>query len=151
MSNEVGRVPTAQEQFEANIQDRLRSDIGELLPDDVLSGLVSKAINDLFFKDVVVNSGSYSTRTEPSWFRKEVEYQMRTRIKDALDKYFETNEDKINEIIQSRMQEHAGTLFALFLSGKAHQAGMTFESQIMELKNDLHGDFQKLGLTGIRS
>src|SRR5580698_1104647 len=99
MSNENQLTP--QQQFENSIKDRLRKDIGDLLPNEVLAELVKKAIEDMFFvKRTTRDSYGYTT-TSVSWFEEEVAKQMKTQIAETIKAHFIENGRIIAKAIET--------------------------------------------------
>lgn len=85
----------AMTQFQEKISQKLRDDIGELLPNDALSKLIERAIEENFFKERVVETGSYHipTRTEPSWFVATIKEMTEKMVREHVGKWCEENKD----------------------------------------------------------
>lgn len=100
MSTAVAATLTSQQQFEENIKDRLRKDIGSLLPDDVLAKLIEKSIQEIFFTRVVEKDRyGYTTKDEPSWFTKEVDKQLKHSASEAITGYFDQHKEAIGKLV----------------------------------------------------
>lgn len=107
-------LPTAtgnpMEDFKQRVLDKLKNDIGSLMPDAVLAGLVQQAVKDTFFTERTIpkpDRGGYSTETikAPSWFMQEVTTQIEPKLKDAVKLYVETNRDMIDATIRQAMSQ----------------------------------------------
>lgn len=58
---------TAQQAFEQKVRDRLRESIGDLMPDEVLSGMVSKVLEDSLLKPRMLPNPKY--KAHDTWCR----------------------------------------------------------------------------------
>ena len=98
---------TAQQRFEQKVRDRLREDIGELLPDDVLAELAAKAMHTMFFeKRVKPDPHGYRHRdtVQPSWFEEYVERRMRERLRVFVGEWMRDNEQQLRETFALTMR-----------------------------------------------
>lgn len=108
---------TPQQQFQERIADRLRDDIGDLLPDEVLSEMVQRALQEMFFAKRHVSDG-YRTRENPSWFEETVERRLREQIHNHITAYFKDNREELNSAIKGAINNGlADLLSAAVLSG----------------------------------
>jgi len=104
---------TPQQSFEENIKDRLRADIGGLLPDAALSEMVSKAVQTIFFNRTEKKEGSWGhTTVIPSWFEQEVAKLLNQRIKDDIDKYMDTEGAKLVDMTAKQLAKEAPNIIA---------------------------------------
>ena len=88
MSTELAENMTPQEQFQNNIKDRLQKDIGDLIPDEVLKGMVEKSIKEMFFTRKMDKAGSdWSPKWQEnaSWFEAEVFDRFKILIEIEVD------------------------------------------------------------------
>lgn len=110
---------TPQQSFEESIKERLRDDIGKFMPDDVLKGLVDKAIQDLFFKRYKETSGYHSVE-EPSWFEKHLGDLLKVEVTKIFQDYIEQNKVKLanaaGECLASALPAIIGGIFVNLLS-----------------------------------
>jgi len=79
------------EDFKSRVREKLKADIGSMMPDDVLAALVQQAAHSMFFEKRRKNVGSdYHPLYEemPSWFEeavaKEVEPLIRQAVQETL-------------------------------------------------------------------
>ena len=56
--------PSAIDQFQAKVVERLRDDIRDLLPEEVLKELVTRAVEHEFFKPREIYQNSYSSQPQ---------------------------------------------------------------------------------------
>lgn len=94
MSQEITQTKT----FEEAIIDRLRRDIGDLMPPEALAAMVEKGMHKIFFdKKETRSSYGSSTYSEYSWFEEEVRVLMREQVKEQLTKYLKENPQVLEE------------------------------------------------------
>jgi hypothetical protein len=124
---------TPQQQFEEKIKEKLRIDVGNLLPDSVLADMVSKAVNNMFFTKVH-NSNGYHTREEPSWFEKAVAKELEQKLSLTIEKYMKDNETVIQEAVVASIKEKAPEFMAAFfvkvISNQAYSMGPSLASVV---------------------
>ena len=113
--------------FQDKVVEKVRMDIGEMLPDDALAKLVQRAVDEQFFKDRVVNDGSFHKKTGPSWFVQEVAKVADPIIKEHVEKYVADNADTIEEAVKMYLSDANLTLIAV-AAMQAHTHQQIFEA-----------------------
>jgi hypothetical protein len=98
------------EDFRKRVLDKLKTDIGSLMPDEVLAGLVQQAVMDTFFKKERVpkpGRAHYSTDTVevPSWFAAEVSVQIEPKLKSAVAAYIEEHKVEIDGVVRAALDK----------------------------------------------
>ena len=116
MSNELTNTKNQMDEFRERVTEKLKHDIGEMLPDNVLEQLTQRAVDEQFFKEreVVVNPGSWSSKTEkrPSWFVEEVGKIAEPIIREAIEKFIDKHIDDIESAINKYVSEQNLTITA---------------------------------------
>lgn len=90
-------------EFQAKLQQRVRDDIRELLPEDAVAGLVKKAVEDVFFTPRIIkdpDGWSSRDRQGPSWFVEAVTKAAEPIIRDAVAKCVASHPDAIEKVIK---------------------------------------------------
>ena len=132
---------TPQQTFEENIKDRLRKDIGDLIPPEVLSQLVTKAMTEMFFtrKREPEHSGYNAKIIEkPSWFDLCVKETMQPFIKDHLDAWLKENSEVIKQCIVDEITKNGPALLAgTFLKMLTDISAGNAYSMVNDLTNKL--------------
>lgn len=124
--------------FEDKIKDRLRQDIGSLMPDDVLQQLIVKAINSIFLEPRVSrNSYGSVTDTKPSWFQETVERLLRQQIDKLLNDYVKEHEAelkaKFTEILATKGPELIANWFINVLLGQQQYMIMNIQAWLQNI------------------
>jgi len=87
----------AEKEFQERMKERMRQAMGDLMPDDVLRGIVARGIEEAFFKKTTVQR-NYHTEEVPAWtvtfIRKECEKQ----VTEAVNKWVVENQEKFTAI-----------------------------------------------------
>ena len=139
MSNKL----TPQQTFEKKIEDRLRSDIGDLIPDELLQQLVSRAIEKNFFEQVKhVEYNAYSadkvTYTD-SFFVQKIQSLLEERVSLSIDKWIAENQDLVAEKIESTVKAAPETLVLNAISSMFNGSIQSLQWQMQaELDNRLN-------------
>lgn len=103
--------------FMERVKQRLRDDIGSLLPDEVLADMVQRVVNDEFFTKKQVNKGNnYNSNwvAEPTEFQEMVVASCIPIIQEQVVKSIKERSEEIDKIIQETVQE--GVLKVAFQS-----------------------------------
>lgn len=100
---------TPQQTFEKTIEDRLRKDMGELIPDEVLKEIVEKAMNKFFFEGEKTDS-RYGTRIDPPWIVNVVKPLVEQQAREEVSKWCKENSEEIQKILEEVVGNNMGDL-----------------------------------------
>lgn len=111
MPNESSLTP--EQDFQNKLKDRIRSCVGELMPDAALQKIIEQGIRSAFF-DPIKTSERYGTVTlDEPWFHKFIRQTMEAKVKDALDKWIADNPQAVESAIKNVIEKGvAGCLVA---------------------------------------
>jgi hypothetical protein len=131
---------TQQQNFEKKITDRLRKDIGDLIPDDMLGALVKQTIDKMFFTRTVIKSGHYEKKEDPSWFEKEVVSLLNDTIKGFVKEQLSLNAEQMKKIISEVISKEtpmilAGILLNL-IQGSINNSQWDIQNNILQTMRD---------------
>lgn len=125
---------TPQKAFEEKVKDRIRESIGDLMPDELLSKMTERAMEEMFFQDRKVKTNSFHNDEiiKPSWFKEEVETLLRTRINGFLDKWFEEQAGDLAQKFTDELIRGAPDLMVTYVQGVLaksieHSSGMAID------------------------
>lgn len=117
MASAVTKPGNPMEEFQTRVVEKLRADIGAMLPDEVLAQLTARAVEEQFFKPrkVVENSGSYHERTReaPSWFLEEVAKTAKPQIERLVVAHVAKHSDQIERAVNEFLAKENLMLLAL--------------------------------------
>lgn len=102
MSQEVAKNLNPMEEFQSRVLEKLKTDIGALMPDEALKSLVNKAVDGLFFQPTKVKERvGYQEQwvDGPSWFQTEVSRQIGPLLKAEVAEQVATQAETIKEIV----------------------------------------------------
>lgn len=124
---------TPQQKFEDKLRERLRADIGDLIPDEVLKELVDKTIQKGFFEQRRDGKGS--------WFEEEVRKLLQSRIQEIIQRYMKDNRDaiatKATEIIVANGPRMLGNVLVSMFSGSAYSISTEVTRKVVDdLRNE---------------
>lgn len=103
--------------FQTLMVERLRADVGKLIPDEKLAELVEQGIQKMFFTREV-KSDHYNRQTEyPSWFEKEIEKLLRERVTTFYVEWFKANDKRITDALESTIQGQLPRIMATVMMG----------------------------------
>lgn len=92
MSNEL----TVKQSFEQNMKDRIRESIGELIPDEELSKLIHRGIEESFFKENIVrDSYGREMRRDKSIIHSITKELLEPKIKEIVSEYVKEHNDEV--------------------------------------------------------
>lgn len=88
------------EDFRHRVKEKLKADIGEMMPDAALNELVRRAVDETFFQPrVVKDSYGRIESSKPGWFVEEVTKVASPMLAAAVNKYVNDNEETIKKAI----------------------------------------------------
>ncbi|MDF0750338.1 hypothetical protein NLU14_08850 [Marinobacter sp. 71-i] len=114
MSNDITTNKSPMEEFQDRVKDKLKADIGSMLPDDVLAQLTQRAVDEQFFKERrAPNPRGYgSDVARPSWFVEEVAKIAEPIIRSHIEQFIETSKADIEAAIKQYISDQNLTLTA---------------------------------------
>jgi uncharacterized membrane protein YheB (UPF0754 family) len=137
-STSVATTQNVSRSFEEAIKDRLRKDIGELLPDQVLAELVKKAVQDLFFTERVENKGSYNERRQPSWFVEEAGKLIKAQLGEAITAYMTEHKEQLGRVLADHLRDNIHKILAdLVVECFTYRASQLFSELSQSLEERL--------------
>lgn len=125
-------------EFKDRVLDKLKVDIGSLMPDEALSELVQQAVKETFFEDKVIkNNYGQVTSTEKSWFVKEILSLLEPKLKEAADKFVNDNASKTKQAIKDYLTEERLQVTTAIIIASMARNNATQEIQVIqqELRN----------------
>jgi hypothetical protein len=110
-----GKALAPMETFMERVKQKLRDDIGSLLPDEAVSDMVKKVVNDEFFAKRIVpkpNRGSYSNETIelPSHFTEIVTAAIKPIIERQVAEILVTYKEPIETQITTAIDNGLSTM-----------------------------------------
>lgn len=101
---QTGQPSPAEQEFQQRMQDRLRQAMGDLMPDEVLKGIVARGVEQAFFADRIEKDRWGSTLNHrPSWMVEFLQRELQQRAKQAVEKWFAENQAKVEELLQKAL------------------------------------------------
>ena len=91
------------ESFKEKVQNKLKDDMADMLPDDVLAKLVEEAVKDLFKERR--REGTYGWQSEHSWLQELVRQYAEGRIRTAVDAYIKEHDAELRVLIHDAVAE----------------------------------------------
>ena len=129
---------TPQQSFQSKMEERIRKDIGELMPDDALADIVSKAVEKAFFEERLVSGGIYNRdTTEPPWMVSIVKELVETRVESAVKHWIMENEKQVKQMIDTKID-------AGIASAAVRAFDSIFQSDLYNLQERVATTFQNL-------
>ena len=130
---------TPQQSFEQKLSDRIREDIGELMPAEALAEIVSKAIEKSFFEERKVSDRGYydNGRKEVPWIVALVKKEMDARVQVAVKEWVASNGDKIEKTIKDRFDEGMATAVVRTIDNIFQPSMQNLQSQMSDVINSL--------------
>lgn len=95
------------ETFQKKVTDKIRQDIGQMLPEEVVKALFQKAIEEEFFEPRIEWTGyNNNTRVDkPSWFVEAISKEAKSLIEAHVKEFFESKKPEISEEIKKFLND----------------------------------------------
>lgn len=108
MTNEVDVQRDSMAKFKEDLSSKLRENIRDLLPEDVIADLVQTAIKEEFFTGEKIRRGLYSDEfeTRPSWFVQQVTQEATPIVNEYVKQFIADRSDLIEQAIDSFLTEN---------------------------------------------
>lgn len=131
MNNEL----TAMQTFQENLKDKIKDDIGAMLPDDAVTEMIGRVVEEHFFKPKIVKTGNYHnpTNEKPSEFAQAVINEVKPLIKKHAKKFVDDNlktieEQVIKTITNSQVSYYLANQIEANISNKIHEIMQQYEN-----------------------
>lgn len=126
--------------FEERVKEHFRNAIGELLTDEEILKITQKSMDEIFFKEKVIQKNGYYAGTEviPCLAHKIVKELVEEQIKDAIKEYIKSNNEELQKIIKETLEKDVASIFMAGFSN-------IFKMQTYQLQNDISEKFRQLG------
>ena len=130
----------ALQEFKDRVRDKLKNDIGSLMPDEVLQTLVQSAIRELFFDrvpEVRDNWGNVKVPEKQSWFMEAVREEIMPILQREVRSCIEDRKQEIADRVREFMGDKELSVMLAAVSGDAIRSSMAgvFQQAVIELKN----------------
>ena len=96
---------TTNKTFQERMFEKVRDQMGDLLTETELKQIVDQAVNKAFFEPRKVSSGGYREEIKPAVFVEMMENELRTHVREALDKWMASNKEIVAQTIEKVIQE----------------------------------------------
>ena len=132
--------PSALSDFETKLKDRIREDIAELIPDEVLAEMIQKTINEQFMRTRKIcenpESPSYHQRWKdsPPWLFEVIQPLIKDQIDAHVTGWAQENSDKIAEMVRTEIGESGEKAIAKAISSVFASAFIGLE---MSIRNNI--------------
>ncbi len=108
MTNQIG--DGVLEKFQQRVTERLQTDIGELVPEEVLQAMVQKAIQDTFFKPKRIPDPRARYTSDmidgPSWFQEAVMNAAKPLVEAEAKRQVDERRADIEQAVKAFAEGH---------------------------------------------
>ena len=134
MSTGANAVAT-QQTFEDRMKARIKDSIGDLITDEDLTKMLERGIEEVFFKEKVVKTGTYynDTKVVPPLIHQVVKECLEPAIIRCADRYLATKADEVNAIIQKVVDEGVMQAVNRAFEARLQTHFINFGSQVQEM------------------
>ena len=94
--------------FQAKMQERLRQAMGDLMPDEVLAGIVARGIEEAFFKPRLEKGRNQwdNDIKMPSWTVEFLEKECRSQVATAVTNWVADNKARVEELVREALDKN---------------------------------------------
>lgn len=123
---------TKTQSFEDRMKDRIKDSIGDLISDEDLSKLVTRGIEEAFFTEKVINTGSWNNQKQviPPLIHQIVVDCLKDQIKDIASRYLDEHREEVDKVVKSVIDGGVMTAFHNALESKLNTTFFSFGEQI---------------------
>ena len=127
---------TPQQAFQEKLEARIRKDIGDLMPDDALMGILDRATEKAFFEERTVKEGYHERKVE-SWSVTILRELLEERMKVALEKWILANDEKFKEMVAKRLDEGIASAFVKSFDRLMQNTAMSYQQDVSAMIEQL--------------
>ena len=126
MSTDIATNQNPMDQFRERVTEKLKRDIGEMLPDDVLQQLTQRAVDEQFFTERrAPNPRGYGSDVfKPPWFVDEVAKVAEPIIRESVQKFIDERTADIEAGVQKFLSDQNLTLLTVGMLTQQMNANM---------------------------
>lgn len=118
-----------QKSFQERMKDRIKDSIGELMTDDELSKIVSRSMEEIFFKPMTVKDG-YHTRQEPPFVHQLLKELLVVEVRKAVSEYIADHKEDVLKNIQETISLGMGQALVNAIK-------LQFSNDLLNFQNNL--------------
>lgn len=119
--------------FEDKLKEKLRKDIGDLMPDSALEKLVEEGIRNVFFCKRKKQNGYNGSIDVPSWFEQEIAKLLKDKMNVCVNDYMAKNADQMTKIAGEAMATAGPEIMASLFMGLLKNNGYGFEGFVQNM------------------
>lgn len=97
--------------FKTKLSDKIRADIGSLLPEEAISKMIEQCIQQEFF-DPIVTGNYFNKEEKASWFVSEVKKAIKPILEQFVQTYVDTHKDEIKKAVDELVKQENLTFIA---------------------------------------
>lgn len=128
---------TKSETFEEKMKQRIKDSIGDLLTDEDLSKLVTKGLEDVFFKAVTVSEGWNSTKTTPPYMHSIVKELLEPTVRKVADVWISEHKEEVLKVVDTVISEGMAKALLRAIDTK-------FQNDLFNLQIGIQNNLQSL-------
>lgn len=118
--------------FQERMKERIKKDIGELITDEELSELIKRGIDEVFFKETVIDTGSWNNKKViPALMHSVVKELLTERVTKEVSDYFNNNPKVIAEVVETTLREGAGRAVLAAITNMFSQDLLTMQNNLI--------------------
>lgn len=126
-------------EFQRVMKDRIRANIGELMPDAALAKIVEQGIQDAFFASRRVPQNYGADKIESPWFVKFLQDECKSLVEQAVKEWVSQNQDKVlamaKETLEDGVTQAALNSFARLWMGPIQDMGDKLATAVSNFSN----------------
>ena len=123
-------------EFENKIIEKIKENIGELMTNEDLSRIVHRAVEETFFKPVILKKG-YHEVEKPPVIHQILEKLLYDSVSSSVHEYIKENNEVVNNLIKETLSKGFGTMLINSFS-------MMFQNELFDFRNQIEQKFKNL-------
>ncbi len=116
--------------FQERMMERIKGSIGELMTDDELKKIVSRGVDEAFFKQTIIKRDYGREDVIEPWLFPFLRKLLEDRMKEFIDAHLESRKEEIVVKVNEFIQKGAGEALVKAFSDKFSQSFYTFGEEL---------------------
>jgi hypothetical protein len=119
--------------FQEKMKERMRTAMGDLMPDEVLAGIVARGIEEAFFKKRTKSNGyGYPTVEYDSWIVEHLTQVAEAEVRKQVTQWIASNSEKITATVEGVLHDGIGAAVVRSLNMLFSNSFSNFSVEIMQ-------------------
>jgi hypothetical protein len=132
-----GKASTAEAEFQEKMKERMRAAMGDLMPNEVLAGIVARGIDEAFFKPNVTKDYYGRDERHPSWLVQFIAKETKDQVAKAVEEWVKSNQYAFSMAVDETLKKGLASAIVSAFDSMLFIAFQTLKDNIAQAVDSL--------------